>query len=127
MNRRDGNGDRNGNSNLGKWKSKRGPSSEQVRRVFRDDNVRRDGNCKRNDNSNGDRNGNSNDNSNGDRNDNCDRKDNSNGCWLRRPLQVEDGKRDALRGDRLGDDAGSVKSGAEPLHSQGIWRGFFYS
>jgi len=51
-----------------------------VRRVFRDDNVRRDGNCKRNDNSNGDRNGNSNDNSNGDRNDNCDRKDNSNGC-----------------------------------------------
>jgi len=46
---------------------------------------------------------------------------------LRRPLQVEDGKRDALRGDRLGDDAGSVKSGAEPLHSQGIWRGFFYS
>jgi hypothetical protein len=72
MNRRDGNGDRNGNSNdnsnVGKWKSKRGPSSEQVRRVFRDDNVRRDGNCKRNDNSNGDR------------NDNCDRKDNSNGC-----------------------------------------------
>ena len=44
---------------------------------------------------------------------------------LRRPLQVEDGKRDALRGDRLGDDAGSVKSGgrtaALPWH---LARGF---
>ena len=98
-----------------------------MRRVFRDDNVRRDGNCKRNDNSNGDRNGNSNDNSNGDRNDNCDRKDNSNGCPA--APAATGGGREARRAarDRLGDEVGLVKSGGSPLHSLGIWRGFFYS
>ena len=93
--------------------------SGQVRRVCRDDNVRRDGNgnrngnCDRNDNSNGDRNGNSN--------------DNSNGCPAAPAATGGGRKRDALRGIVWVMMRARSKAAAEPLHSLGIWRGVFYS